>query len=182
MKKPEVFLIVFLISFPLEILNGQTKSGNYFLGADGRFSLTSRSQETEIMFSPKFGYSFNNSNFTGIQIDYRRISSKNMFEDKTLTIDINVGGFDRCYFGTGKVKPYIEFVTGYGAQGYKYTYNNQTTESKTEYFYYGGSLGNGVFLNENISLDFGVNYNFEKEKSVKAVGELRTYVGFVIIL
>jgi hypothetical protein len=160
--KTRFILLVFLTVTPMGNILGQLGKQSLFFEGGGNFLLSSKQDNTKtINFSSKFGaFPFYDINIVGLFFDFNITTIDDELYTEFKTQTINSGIFDRVYFGTKKIRPFVELFVGEKWL----TYKSFPGEGRTlNYFTYGGSGGVGYFFNEHVSLDLSVQYSIEKE-------------------
>jgi len=141
----------------------QAKKGDLLVGATSslNFGSTSSSIEydgessdigktTEFSFSPGVGYFVVDGLALGVDVNWETSISKPDEGDEVKTSQFLIGPFAKYYFGATNLKPFLESSFGFGSG------NNDDQDYNLSGYSFGGGVA--VFLNEVVSLEFGLGY------------------------
>lgn len=161
MKK--VLLLVAVMVMISSLSKAQAKKGDILVGATSSLNFGSMSSSieydgestdigktTEFSFSPGIGYFVVDGLALGLDINWETSINKPDEGDEVKTSQFLIGPFAKYYFGATNLKPFLESSFGFGSG------NND----EQDYNISGYGLGGGVavFLNEVVSLEFGLGY------------------------
>ena len=182
MKNLKVISIGFVLMFFVLAMHGQTEKGNVLLGGDTKLDITSQKMDvtdnairksTFIELSPQIGFFVADGLAVGVELPIS-YSSNRLGNSKSSFTFLAVSPFLRYYFGKSNIKPYLHGGAGIGMLKYKSDLLNFFNGSETMFNYdIGGGLG--IFLNDKVSLDIGVEAGTFTDGLVYGVG-------FVVLL
>ena len=176
-----LFKIVIILSISQFSILAQTKQKQFLVG--GQYSLDFSSNKStfngsnnsyesgksrSLQIAPQVGYFFLRNTAVGLEFLYHfekefgqeYLGYANYNYEKSFSII----PFLRYYFGHGILKPYLHTGIGPGwvKTGSKnYNFPEFTQKSKILFYELRGGLG--IFINEHISFDIGVGYEFTKQ-------------------
>jgi hypothetical protein len=177
MKTMKSFLIVLLILFfglSSRTTYGQTERGKFLLSGSSNFNFGHTNEKwkddngsgsygkfTSLSFEPAAGVFVANGLAIGLQLQISY--SKDSYEESGFTYKTTylIGEpFIRYYFNIKTFKPYIMIYGGGGTEKLQTTggFGVDVTDKYT-ILHYGFSPGLAIFLNDNVSLDLGLNYS-----------------------
>ena len=170
------FLVAVLIGIA-EITNAQTEKGKILLGGQSSLEFTSYSSEWETDYgsgdngksryldiTPQVGYFIANNLAVGLEIPYS-FSKEIDGDDSYSTSSFAVVPFARYYFGKTKIKPYLHGGIGPGwGKNKSVIFKSPDIEVSTNLVAYEFGGGLGVFINEHVSVDFGLGYGNASSK------------------
>lgn len=154
-------------------ISSPTAKGRIFVSGSSRFSYSSSTREdensdyevdiNEFNFKPSIGWFVSDGFSIALSIDYE--SSKQEYNSEEYNIDEQqnstflMGPNLTYYLGDSNIKPFIqgEYVFGNSKTETKYE-NRDKYDSETKMNGWGLGAGIAFFLNQNISLDFGLGY------------------------
>ena len=179
MKNLKVISTGFVLMFFVLALQGQTEKGNVLLGGDTKLDITSQKMDvtdnairrsTFIELSPQIGFFVADGLAMGVELPIFYSSSRlgNIYSSSTF---LAVSQFLRYYFGKSNIKPYLHGGAGIGMLKYKSVVFNESSLK----FNYDLRGGLGIFLNDKVSLDIGVETGTFTDGLVYGVG-------FVVLL
>jgi outer membrane protein len=182
---------------------GQTEKGRVLLGGSSKLDFTTTSSKikmdgnnadegksTKFEFSPQIGYFLSNGFAMGVELPIIS-STQTDDDDKYTSTSLAFAPFARYYFGAGNVKPYLHGSVGFGSVNVKYKPSMGTSsETSGSLFIYQMGGGIGVFLNERLSLDFGIGYSSATMKPKEdnnvnyrsVTSGIGVEIGFIILL
>ena len=105
--------------------------------------------QSSFNFNPSFGYFALDNLAIGISFSYEH----NKIEDNKSTTSL-IGPYGIYYFGHSNVRPFLRGEIGFGLQ--KESYENDEMKFDAIAFDLGGGVA--VFVNDFVSLDFGLSY------------------------
>ena len=155
----------------------QTGKGKILIGTGSNLSFTSSSSKwksdsrsgdngTSNAFglSPTVGYFLTDALAIGVglQLGYRSFKNKS---GKTHSFSYGLGPFARYYFGSEKLKPYAGCSLGLGGYSDKSTASDTPPKSNYKTFNFVLGAGLAYFLNDKVSVDLGINYNYMTGKN-----------------
>ena len=176
MKKRAILILIsmsFLISSGQII--GQTEKGKFLIGGSSSLDFASYSSKWETEYGSGDNGKFRNLDFTiqsgyfvfnnlaaGLEIPFnysKEIDGNDYYTSTSVTLI----PFVCYYFGKGKIKPYLVggIGPGWGKEHYS-SDNDLKIPTKILACEIDGGLA--VFLNEHISLDFGLGYAYASTK------------------
>ena len=170
MKNLKVISIGFVLMFFVFALNGQTEKGNVLIGGENILDFTSRKDDdndkrTFAELSPQIGFFVVDGLAVGAEIPMSHSSRNSEDGSSDRSTFLAVSPFLRYYFGTSHIKPYLHGEAGFGSFRAKITrapgQGNVTpppVDLSTRIFLYEIGGGLGIFLNDKVSLDFGLRY------------------------
>lgn len=153
--------------------NAQTEQGHLLIGGESKLNFTSLNSKwktdddsgdvgktTNLDFSPQIGFFVADGLALGIEIPISYSSEKDEDENKYNSTSMAFAPFLKYYFGSGNIKPYFQGEFGIGNLNMKYEPASGTSDDASAgMFLYQVGGGIGVFLNEKVSLDFGLGYS-----------------------
>ena len=182
MKNLKVISTGFVLMFFVLALQGQTEKGNVLLGGDTKLDITSQKMDvtdnairksTFIELSPQIGFFVADGLAMGVELPIS-YSSNRLGNSKSSYTILAVSPFLRYYFGKSNIKPYLHGGAGIGMLKFKSDLLSLFNGSETMFNYdIGGGLG--IFLNDKVSLDIGVETGTFTDGLVYGVG-------FVVLL
>ena len=182
MKNLKVISTGFVLMFFVLALQGQTEKGNVLLGGDTKLDITSQKMDvtdnairrsTFIELSPQIGFFVEDGLALGVELPIS-YSSNRLGNSKSSYTILAVSPFLRYYFGKSNIKPYLHGGAGIGMLKFKSDLLSLFNGSETMFNYdIGGGLG--IFLNDKVSLDIGVETGSFTDGLVYGVG-------FVVLL
>ena len=156
-------------------LHGQTEKGNALLGGEAKLNfifqqIDDPGKNTYGEFSPQIGIFVADGFALGVELPISYSTSKR--EASIGVVGFNssstlfaVTPFLRYYFGKSNIRPYLHGKAGLGSSKTEITFESFSTHvaippvylaSRRFLYEIGGGLG--IFLNDKISLDFGVGF------------------------
>ena len=175
MKNLKVISIGFVLMFFVFAMNGQTEKGNVLIGGEAKLNFTFQQiddtgKNTYGEFSPQMGVFVADGLALGVELPISYSNSKR--EASIGVVGFNssstlfaVTPFLRYYFGKSHIRPYLHGKAGLGSSKTEITFESFSTHvvippvylaSRRFLYEIGGGLG--IFLNDKISLDFGVGF------------------------
>jgi outer membrane protein len=116
-------------------------------------------------FSPKIGLFIIDNLAIGVKIPIGFQFQKAKNNDKNSSTSIGISPFLKYYFGTSNIKPYLNGSVGFSSMTMR---DNPVTgpsdKSTVGVFSYELGGGFGIFLNDKVSVDIGVGYNYTSYK------------------
>ena len=178
MKNLKVISIGFVLMFFVFALNGQTEKGNVLLGGEAKLNFTfqqidDHEKNTFGEFSPQIGIFVADGLALGVELPISYLSSNREASIDEIGIKYRstlfaVTPFLRYYFGKSHIRPYLHGKAGLGSRETEITFEPfQISNLISPPVYVRGSYrvflyeiggGLGIFLNDKISLDFGVGF------------------------
>ena len=169
MKNLKVISTGFVLMFFVFALNGQTEKGNVLLGGENILDFTSRKDDdndkrTYADLSPQIGFFVVDGLAVGVELPMSYSSRKSEDGSSNTSTSLAVSPFLRYYFGTSHIKPYLHGEAGFGSGKTKITWSPglggtpPPVDLASRMFLYEIGGGLGIFLNDKVSLDFGVRY------------------------
>jgi hypothetical protein len=167
--KPIIFLSL-LFFFVCNSLIAQIEKGTYLIGLDNKFNFKGKADYAgtgytsfSLHLSPKFGYPIRKNLIIGAELPI--IYQKSIFPREGIEREHKysmffVTPYIRYYVGAKKVKPYFNFKTGFGFG--KSDLDGRIWKEEGAMVELGP--GSTLFISENISIDFGINYLFISSK------------------
>ena len=175
MKNLKVISIGFVLMFFVFALNGQTEKGNVLLGGEAKLNFTfqqidDHEKNTFRELSPQIGIFVADGLALGVELPISYLSSNREASIDEIGIYYRstlfaVTPFLRYYFGKSHIRPYLHGKAGLGSSKTEITFESFSTHvvippvylaSRRFLYEIGGGLG--IFLNDKISLDFGVGF------------------------
>jgi len=157
-------LLVFLTGLPV-LTNAQNEKGDFVITASSSLEFSSLSSESNngintidegrintFGLSPGVGYFIFNNLAVGLQYTFDRYVEKEEPIDYTETTHM-VLPFAQLYFFKSNTRPFL--IAAYGPGRFKSGYEEKDTQ-KISAYQLGGGLA--VFVNQHISLEFGLAY------------------------
>jgi outer membrane protein len=145
-----------------------------------------------ISLTPLVGYFLINGLATGLELQANYKSDIHYTpHTKSISTTVIAGPFVRYYIGNKKIKPYCHFSIAKGKYHNEYDMDDlvtQTNNSSIFAFNIGG--GTDIFLNDNVSVNLGLAYNYLSIKAKEnnsnnnkdISGQIGLYAGIVIFL
>lgn len=167
-------LIVFLAATLMEKVEAQTEKGRWTVGAEvGNFTYQNQNDIKSFTgsLSPAAGYFVTDGLAIGagvpVSFTSQNYGSTNFGNLRYSSTVIGLAPFVRYFIGRSKLKPYLAVTYSYGQSRGRYRTDTQGgSESKTEG--YTTSLvpnaGVAYFINRNLALNLGVNYNINHQE------------------
>ncbi len=159
---------------------GQTEKGKFFMAGGSAFSFSSGTSESNdnqgnsgsndllsITLTPQVGYFLANNFVAGIQIPYSYTKSENQAASFS-TSSFLIGPFLRYYFSTSVpiLKPYLNTAVSFGNTKDKteipFLLVDDESTSRLTSIQLGAGLA--IFLSENVSIDFILEYNYASDR------------------
>lgn len=175
MKTFKILVFLFLLSILSVPSFGQTGKGKILIGTGSNLGFTSTSSRwksdsgsgdngssSSFGLSPKIGYFITDQVALGAEFQFLYSASKN--SSKSHSVIYGLGPFARYYYGNEKLKPFLGAGLGFGGDSYKSTSGNNTIKANYSIFNFNLEGGLAYFLNDKVSADLGISYNFIKEK------------------
>jgi outer membrane protein len=172
----------YIISFSISLLfvcfinstNGQTAQGRLLLGGETNLNFSSLNDKwesddgnedtwktTNIWFSPRIGLFIADGLALGVELPISYSYQKYKDLDEYSSNSIEISPFIRYYFGSSKIKPYLNGKVGFGKRKSKSVpASGDSHESSSGMFSYKFGGGLGIFITENVSLDIGLGYSY----------------------
>ena len=201
MKNLKVISIGFVLMFFVFALNGQTEKGSVLLGGENILDFTSRKDDdndkrTFAELSPQIGFFVVDGLAVGVEIPMSHSSRKSENGSSNAYTSLAVSPFLRYYFGTSHIKPYLHGEAGFGSGKTKIIWSPglggtpPPHQSSSRMFLYEIGGGFGIFLNDKVSLDFGIRYtsqsistnSFDDSINKDITNELGLGIGIVLAL
>ena len=176
-KISKIQLLFYLSLFLATPIIAQTEKGNLMIGSQTNLAYSSTHSKLETEFGTndygklrnvqlglQFGYFVFNNFLAGIEIPFtfsKEITGVQFFNTTTIAFV----PFLSCYFGNGKIKPYLMAGAGPGWGKDRYHLSSDTdlkVPNKIFTYELGGGLG--IFLNEHFSIDLGLGYLYTHSK------------------
>jgi outer membrane protein len=175
-------IFIALIIFSFTSTYAQETKGKILIGGSSAFGISSTSNKAktdndswdlskqfDFSFVPMVGFFVINGLAIGLDAEVKYNSFKETskysshYTDKTTTLV--AGPFIRYYIGKGKVKPYAHISAG-GGQYKEVNEQNMggTTTYKYSVFAIKAGGGIGIFLNDHVALDLGLQYFYTSSK------------------
>ena len=158
MKK--VFLTAFVGLLCLSQVYAQTEKGNILLGTSVGGSNASigysggTSRTINLGIAPTMGIFVSDDFLIGGTLGFGYIRSKDDFDNKSSSTNINIGPLLRYYFSGGKVKPFLTINPAYGFRRTKIGFfTNDEIISKNNAFILAGGFGLAIFIHDKLSVD-----------------------------
>ncbi|MFK7771375.1 MAG: outer membrane beta-barrel protein [Saprospiraceae bacterium] len=174
MKKQITLIILF---FTTIFAFGQTDEGNKLVGGTVSFGTQFVQNNDNLLFlnfNPNYG-KFVNDHFAvgaGVNLFFQKLSNNN-------TTSLSILPFGRYYVGNSDVLQFYVEVQG----GFIYQRNsNSGGTTNNNGFQVNAGPGVAFFLNENVSLDLLVNYNYSRFDEFIVNKRLAFNLGFQIYL
>lgn len=175
MKNLKVISIGFVFMFFVLALHGQTEKGHVLIGGEAKLNFTFQKidytgKKTYGEFSPQIGIFVADGLALGVELPISYSSSKREATISEFGINSSstlfaVTPFIRYYFGTSLIRPYLHGKAGLGSKEIEITFEPFQTNiivppvyQSYRVFLYEIGGGLGIFLNDKISLDFGVGF------------------------
>ncbi len=150
----------------------QTSKGKIVLSGAAGLSVAAQTQTPEydgetgddlkittIQFMPTFGYFIIDNLAVGLMGNISSTAYKNEDGDKQNISTIFIAPTAKYYFMEGKIKPFAQVAVGLSSMTNKYTPKDGDNEKdKFSGLVFGGGGGVAFFLNDNVSIDAGLNY------------------------
>ncbi|MFV0590686.1 MAG: outer membrane beta-barrel protein [Draconibacterium sp.] len=165
MKKYVIMAAILVASISSSF--AQTEKGQFFVS--GASDLSFISSKTKLLYDGKKQGSADQNNFcfnTSVAyfvIDNLALGLALDFEHTKQAKDKNnsflVGPMARYYFGSTNIKPYVEACMGFGS-GKEL---GEDSEAKFKQFGWDAGAGVAFFVNDFVSIDFGVSYGDVKQ-------------------
>jgi outer membrane protein len=203
--KPLKSICILVVTFFVTTTFAQTSKGKFLLSGSSSFSITTTADKwksdngdgvndrtTAVSLTPMAGFFVIKNLAVGLELQVGLSSTKkDEPADKTMVTTFTAAPFARYYFGAGKIKPYGHVSIGGGTRKYKsdpVTGATTTDKNGIMTFQVGGGIG--IFLNDNVSLDLGLNYSYYSTKAKEnndpnyknIDGTIGLYAGIVVIL
>jgi outer membrane protein len=203
--KPFKSIFILFIAFCMATTFGQTTKGKFLLSGSSSFGFSSTSEkwktddndgkygsQINVSLDPMAGIFIAKGLAVGldVQINYSRYKDDDPADINTSTT-LAAGPFARYYIGKGKIKPYGHLSFGGG----KYQEKSKPVDGPDATHNYGIMAlkvggGIGIFLNDNVSLDLGLQYYYYTSKAKEnnannfktKNGEIGLNAGIVVIL
>lgn len=202
MKLQKIALLLFTL-FTITSFS-QTEKGKIYLGTnsslnanfvnysykDDNNDMQDTGKSSSFSISPSIGFFVINNLVLGANVSFGFNKSENNSGSDFKSNSISVAPFAKYYFADNSFKPFISGSYGFGSSTGESTFNNNIDESKNSLTNL--KIGGGVayFINDTISLEFGINYSRTSNKPTE--NNLNNYrsissgvfssVGFAIFL
>jgi hypothetical protein len=206
MKTLKRVLTTILISLLVLSLNAQTTAGKLLLGGSSNMGFSASTDKTKdddlgtvtnsknlaFNLSPQVGFFVINGLAVGLvmEIDYSSTKYESS-NDKEIDIMLVAGPFVRYYFGSSKIKPFVEGSGGFGL----YSIKDDPDVGNTITYKYGvmalqGKGGVAFFFNDAVSLELGLGYNYLTSKAKEdndtnrknSTGGIGMQIGIMVVL
>lgn len=179
----KTFMLFLLCSLTTGIVSAQTQKGKILLGASTNFSLLGGGSGTEYLslgFSsikydnigddadnlislnlfPKIGYFIMDNLAVGLDLNVAMASQKDGSDDsKYVNTMLGAGPFARYYFGSSKVRPFIELNSLFGSVQTKFEGVDLDLEYSTKLTSFGGGFGVAIPIGDKFCFDILLGYN-----------------------
>ncbi len=170
-------LFFFFLLIPTYMLQAQITKGNWLVGGSGEYSNQKISFDDgtntkidRVTIKPNAGYFFK---------DKFALGGVLRFEHQSIFYDYGVGIFSRYYFLETQ-KTFNLFAQAH----YNYVYtvsNNEREEFNATSHFYGVSIGQVVFFNSAVGLEFAIEYERGKLSNGSS-NNIKAVIGFQIHL
>jgi len=173
------------------LAQAQTEKGRWTVGAQvGNLSYSGsgepfRTRQFSASLSPSAGYFLARNLVIGasVPISYSHQSSSvsGQGQAKGEVFGIGLAPFARYYFGTARLRPFVNASVGFqqfwtSSTGFNST---ETNRSSTNFTSYSAGAGAAYFINNTVSLDASLNYtNYFGSASANLNGSLGLNIGF----
>ncbi|GAB3644186.1 outer membrane beta-barrel protein [Spirosoma arcticum] len=165
--------ILLLVTVSLSIATAQTERGRWTVGTQvGGLSYFDQGNISYKSFSanltPLAGYFVSNGLLigTGLPLNLSIIKSgSSTFRDETTTTGIGLSPFIRYYFGPSALKPYVGLSYSYVRSGNKFETPFGDVSGKGYSTNLSPTVGIAYFINRNIALNAGLNYNIQTSET-----------------
>jgi hypothetical protein len=205
MKTLKRVLTTIVISLFVLSLNAQTTAGKLLLGGSSNMGFSAStnkwkndngsgtdSKDLNLNLSPQVGFFVINGLAVGLVMEINYSSSKDdATNDKSISTTLVAGPFVRYYFGSSKIKPFVEGSGGFGLYVDKYDPDEgNTLTDKYGVMALQGKGGVAFFLNDAVSLELGLSYNYmtakakeDNDTNYKTInGGIGMDIGIVVVL
>lgn len=115
----------------------------------------------DLEFSPQVGFFLFNGFAIGTEFLMMYYSEEDESEgNKYSSNSLILAPFARYYFGKSMIKPYLSAEIGFGYIKAKYDPNfGMTTKTKSKVSLYDLGGGLGIFINQKVMIDIGIDYS-----------------------
>jgi hypothetical protein len=205
MKTLNRVLTTIVISLLVLSLNAQTTAGKLLLGGSSSMGFAAStnkwkddngsgtdSKDLSFNLTPQVGFFVINGLAVGLVLDIEYAASKDdASNDKDISTTVVAGPFVRYYFGSSKIKPFVEGSGGFGVYSDKYDPDEgNTITDKYGVMALQGKGGVAFFLNDAVSLELGLSYNYlsvkpkeDNDTNFKMMnGGIAMDIGIVVVL
>lgn len=158
-----------LVLIGLSAAIAQTEKGRWTVGADVG-NLSYQDQYAYKTFSanllPSAGYFLATGLVigTGVPLSFER-QTDNGFATKYTATEIGLSPFVRYYLGTAALKPYVGIAYKYTGLNRHYNLSNTDISGKGHSSAFAPAVGIAYFINRNVALNAGLNYNIETNET-----------------
>ncbi|MVM29939.1 outer membrane beta-barrel protein [Spirosoma sp. HMF4905] len=173
MKNTIYIVLLLLIHFSVK---AQTEKGRWNAGVSiGSFSYQKNDfgKSFSASISPSAGYFVAKNWLLGIGIPFSYVSGNYtgfVNSQKNQSTTIGVSPFARYYIGPSKLKPYLDIAYTFSHSNYHTDNSIDEINSKSNSTTLTPSLGLAYFLNQNISLNAQLGYNWYSVKTTNDSG------------
>lgn len=171
--------------------SAQTDKGNFLVaGTCDLQALSSSKNWTDsdengksfkLNITPTAGYFVVNDLAVGGKLAFYYFSDDvehNEFEFTYTSSSVALSPFVRYYFGSNKIRPFIELSAGYGKQKSEFIYENSNDNQGYSGDFKTAQLTGGfdLFLNDKVAIDLGLGYSYYSYKpNDKTRNDLNNY-------
>jgi outer membrane protein len=169
--------IMFLFMF-CSIVSAQTQRGKFLIEGgtnlntslmnytyDYGSSTSNKYNASQFYIQTEIGFFVVNNLCIGESTGFIYSDSKNKTSnDESKGTTLQIGPFVRYYIGKSKIKPLVQTQFQWTTSNDKYTSSGSTTDNKSSGIGFGGGIGAGFFVNDNVGFNGILSYGTNTKK------------------